>query len=99
MALCKKNKMPTYSFLLTLAGPKHFVRISKIMARQTRNKSLWYFVCPGNKLSYVLCPASETYFYQKNDKKLQRHTNSVKSVSYTGILVYRSSEYCILYSV
>ena len=25
---------------LTLAGPKHFTRISKIMARQTRNVSL-----------------------------------------------------------
>ena len=30
---------------LTLAGPKHFTRISKIMARQTRNVSLWAFVC------------------------------------------------------
>ena len=30
---------------LTLAGPKHFTRISKIMARQTRNVSLCAFVC------------------------------------------------------
>ena len=31
--------------ILTLAGPTHFLRISKIMTRQTRNVSLWSFVC------------------------------------------------------
>ena len=33
------------SIHLTLTGPKHFTRISKIMVRQTRNVSLWAFVC------------------------------------------------------
>ena len=49
----KKNYWPLIAFCievfvcnawLTLAGPKHFTRISKIMAHQTRNVSLWAFV-------------------------------------------------------
>ena len=44
------------SSLLTLAGPKHFTRNSKIMARQTRNVSLWAFVYEKNSIRlYNLC--------------------------------------------
>ena len=48
----KSKQLPGMSFYtiviyqsLTLTGLKHFTRISKIMARQTRNVSLWAFVC------------------------------------------------------
>ena len=32
-------------FTLTLTGPNHFARTSKIMARQTRSVYPWVFVC------------------------------------------------------